>query len=86
MTDDTYLYVEKKHFYSIMMSVLLFILYAIEGRTTGSNSVEVFIQYFFQYAILGYFFYLAFLLAKLKWSDANRKADEGKGRAKGFMP
>ena len=79
MTDDNYLYVKKKHFYSIMMTVLLFILYAIEGRTTGSNSVEVHIQYFFRYATMGYCFYIAFLLARLKWSDANRKADEGKG-------
>jgi hypothetical protein len=79
MTDDNYLYVKKKHFYRIMLSVLLFILYAIHGRTTGSNRAEVHCQYFFEFAAMGYCFYIAFLLARLKWSDANRKADEGKG-------
>ena len=78
MSDNDYLYVKKKHFYSIILVVLIFIMYAIDGTTVGDNRMNTYAKYGFQILAMGYFFYIAFLLAKLKWQVINKEADEGK--------
>lgn len=78
MSDDDYLYVKKKHFYSIILTVLIFVLYAIDGKSVGGNRMNTYVQYIFQFSMLGYCFYISFLLAKLKWREINKEANEGK--------